>query len=146
MSFNTNNDYLDTKIGQFNKDPSVATIYIGNLVYDFTEIEIKDLFEEFGYVNYVKIVKDSKTHQSTGIGFVQMAHQSHARQAIRELDGSSIDDRKIKVSIAKEQDQSRTDAKAAKKRRKPYKAYVAKAERAVLPCEVSPPKQQSSHE
>ena len=123
-------DYLDTKIGIFNKDSSVSTIYVGNLTYDFNELQIKDLFEEFGYVNYVKLIKDKNSHKSLGIGFVQMAHGNQAKNAIKELDGSSLMGRKIKVSIAKEQDENRSAVKAVKKRRKPYKAYVSKADRA----------------
>jgi len=130
MNNEMNNDYLDTKIGYFNKDPSVATIYIGNLSFDFTELLIKDLFEQYGYVNYVKLVKDPETHQSRGIAFVQMSHQNHARSAIKALNGSSLDGRVLKVSIAKENNDDRSIVKPIKIRRKPYKAYVSKAQRA----------------
>lgn len=122
-------DYLDTKIGIFNKDPSFTTIYIGNLVYDFDELEIKDLFEEFGHVNYVKLIKDKSTQKSKGIGFVQMADGVDARKAIEVLNGTYIEERKIKVSIAIEEGSEHTQPKPVKKRRKPYKAYVSKAKR-----------------
>lgn len=126
------NDYLDTKIGIFNKDPSFSTIYIGNLVYDFDELEIQDLFEEFGHVNYVKLIKDKKTHQSTGIAFVQMANGVEAKRAIKTLDGSFIDERKIKVSIAVENGSQTSSLKVVKKkRRKPYKAYISKAKQKI---------------
>lgn len=121
-----NRDYLDTKIGVFNKDPSFTTIYVGNLVYDFDELEIKDLFEQYGVVNYVKLIKDEKTHESKGIAFVQMVNGVEARTAIKGLDGLYIDERKIKVSIAEEKESS---PKSEKKRRKPYKPYISKAKR-----------------
>lgn len=127
-----NQDYLDTKIGRFNKDPSVATIYVGNLDYSFCELDIKDLFEKYGYVNYVKLVKDKETHKSKGIAFVQMAHGNQAKDAIKSLDDSLVEERRIKVSIAQEQDGSRVVAKTFRKRRKPYKAYISKAERAIV--------------
>ena len=127
-------DYLDTKIGEFNKDPSVATIYIGNLDYEFDEVNLKELFEEFGFVNYVKLIKDKETQNSKGIAFVQMSHLTQAKAAINELNESTLNGRQIKVSIAKEQDTGRVVAKVAKvakKRRKPYKAYISKADRAL---------------
>ncbi len=127
-----NKDYLDTKIGRFNKDISVATIYIGNLDYDLCEFDILDLFEEFGYVSYVKLVKDPVTHESKGIAFVQMAHMNQAKAAIKNLNDSSFRDRIIKVSIAEEKDDSSSAPKIVKKRRKPYKAYVSKAQRAII--------------
>jgi RNA recognition motif-containing protein len=127
-------DYLDTKIGEFNKDPSVATIYIGNLDYEFDELSLKELFEEYGFVNYVKLIKDKNTQKSKGIAFIQMSHLTQAKTAINELNESTLNGRQIKVSIAKEQEADRVVekvAKVAKKRRKPYKAYFSKADRAL---------------
>ncbi len=120
--------YLDSKLGAFNKDPSVTTIYVGNLSYEKTEIQIAQLFERFGNVSYVKIVKDTESKTSKGIAFVQMANRKHALKAIDQLDSSELDERKIKVSIAQENEKDRVPA-PPRKRRKPYKAYVAKKDR-----------------
>ena len=54
------------------------------------------------------------------------------RDAISTLNGRSIEGRSLKVSIAKEEDNTRVAIKAVKERRKPYKAYVSKAKRAVI--------------
>lgn len=123
-------NYLNTKIGFFNKDISVTTIYVGNLSYQMNEMDIKDLFNEFGVVNYVKIVKDSSSYQSKGIAFVQMPVKKHAQMAITQLDGADIDGRLLKVSIAQENNKDRTAQVVVKKRRKPYKPYISKADRA----------------
>jgi RNA recognition motif-containing protein len=128
----SNLDYLDTKIGHFNKDISVTTIYVGNLSYDMIEFDILDLFEEHGHVNYVKLIKDHESHESKGIAFVQMSRANEARNAIAALNGAQIDGRLIKVSIAEEKDTSRVAIKPVKARRKPYKAYVSKAKRAII--------------
>jgi RNA recognition motif-containing protein len=126
-----NTGHLSSKIGYFNKDISVTTIYVGNLDYQVQEFDIKDIFSEFGVVTYVKIVKDSQTFESKGIAFVQMPVKKQAELALKELDGADIDGRVIKVSIAQENDDSRTSAAVVvKKRRKPYKAYISKADRA----------------
>jgi len=121
-----NNSYLDTKIGFFNKDISMTTIYVGNLSFSKTEIEIQELFESYGIVTYVKIIKDDETYQSKGIAFIQMPHKKDAKLAIAKLNGATIDDRDLKVSEAI--DENKPEDK--KKRRKPYKPYVAKKERA----------------
>ncbi|MFT6630909.1 MAG: RNA recognition motif-containing protein [Bacteriovoracaceae bacterium] len=125
-----NTGHLSSKIGYFNKDISVTTIYVGNLSYEIDEIDIKDIFSEFGVVTYVKIVKDSETFESKGIAFVQMPVKKQAELALKELNGAEIDERVIKVSIAVENDNSRTEAVTTKKRRKPYKPYISKADRA----------------
>jgi RNA recognition motif-containing protein len=127
-----NQDYLSTRIGNFNKDISVSTIYVGNLSYDMVEFDILDMFEEYGHVNYVKLIKDKETHESRGIAFVQMSRANEARDAISTLNGRSIEGRSLKVSIAKEEDNTRVAVKAVKERRKPYKGYVSKAKRAVI--------------
>lgn len=119
--------YLDTKIGYFKKDPSVTTIYIGNLVYEKTEIDLKELFEEFGPVNYVKLIKDPNTHKSKGIAFIQMLNKDQAQNAISTLNGSQLDGRTLKVNIAEES----KDHSEKKKRRKPYKPYVSKKDRGI---------------
>jgi len=120
-------DYLDSKIGFFNKDPGITTIYVGNLSYDKTEAQIKSLFEVYGGVNYVKIIKDSSTHLSKGIAFVQMYNGKHAKLAISKLNESELDGRVLKVSVAEESNTENNSAK--RKRRKPYKPYVAKKDR-----------------
>ena len=58
MNFDSNNKHLDSKIGFFNKADCITTIYIGNLDFYKTEFEVKNLFEDFGNTNYVKIVKE----------------------------------------------------------------------------------------
>jgi len=119
--------YLDTKIGYFKKDPNTTTIYVGNLVYEKTELDLKDLFEEFGSVNYVKLIKDPETHKSKGIAFVQMINKAEATSAISALNGSQVDGRTLKVNIAEES----KDHSGKKKRRKPYKPYVSKKDRGI---------------
>jgi len=125
-----NKEYLETKIGVFHKDASISTIYIGNLDYTKDEYDIKDLFEAHGYVNYVKIIKDNQTHESKGIAFVQMNNRKHAKYAISQLNGSEVFGRKLKVNIAVDTNEDRPAVQ--KGRRKAYKAYVSKADRAAL--------------
>lgn len=133
-----NIDYLDTKFGTFNKDESVITIYMANLSYDLNELEIKAILEQYGYVNYVKLIKDSQTYKSKGIAFAQMPHANHARAAIKGLNGADVEGRKLKVRVAVESNQDRVNSKKKPKkiRRKPYKPYISKAKRAELGIEI----------
>ncbi|MBP9674974.1 MAG: hypothetical protein KBD63_07755 [Bacteriovoracaceae bacterium] len=118
--------YLDSKIGRFNKDLGAATIYVGNLNYAMTEKQIKNLFEVYGVVSYVKVVKDEQTHKSTGIAFVQMLNRKHASFAISKINGSEVEGRTLKVSIAEEKEDKRIKKKKKKSSKPPY---ISKADR-----------------
>ena len=56
-------------------------VYVANLPYQATELEIKDLFSKAGNVTSVKIVQDRQTGQPRGIAFVEMATQWEGRRA-----------------------------------------------------------------
>ena len=120
-----NKSYLDTKIGFFNKEAGYTTIYVGNLSYKKTEDQIKSLFAQHGVVKYVKVIKDPETQRSKGIAFLQMINQKKAHLAIAKLNGSQVDGRTLKVSVAQERDPA-DGPSSGKVRRKPYKAYTAK--------------------
>ncbi len=76
-------------------------IYVGNLPYNVTEDELKELFSEFGEVSTVNIITDKFSGQSKGFGFVEMPNDSEAEEAIKSLDGSELKGRNIKVNQAK---------------------------------------------
>ncbi len=76
-------------------------IYVGNLPYNVTEDELKELFSEFGEVTTVNIITDKFSGQSKGFGFVEMTNDSEADEAIKALDGSELKGRNIKVNQAK---------------------------------------------
>mgnify|MGYP006292287723 FL=1 len=75
-------------------------IYIGNLSYGTTEETLKAMFDEFGEVENVKIIKDRRSGRSKGFGFLEMPSNSEADQAIKALNGSLIDGFTIKVNPA----------------------------------------------
>jgi RNA recognition motif-containing protein len=60
-------------------------VYVANLPYQATELEIKDLFSKAGSVMSVKIVQDRQTGQPRGIAFVEMSTQWEGRRAISML-------------------------------------------------------------
>ena len=76
-------------------------IYVGNLSYQTTEDELRDLFAEFGDVVSAKLIVDKFTGQSKGFGFVEMSNNSEAQKAMDELNGRDVNGRSITVNQAR---------------------------------------------
>ncbi len=77
-------------------------IYVGNLSYDVAESDLEQAFGEFGQVTSVNILKDRRTGESKGFGFVEMAEVSEGQAAIKEMNGKELMGRELKVDQAKE--------------------------------------------
>ncbi len=76
-------------------------LYVGNLSFNTTEDQLRTLFAESGTVVSVNLIKDRYTGQSKGFAFVEMSTQAEAEQAIKTLNGTSLDNREIKVNAAR---------------------------------------------
>jgi len=76
-------------------------IYVGNLSYKVDENDLKNIFEEYGAVSSVKIIKDKHSGKSKGFAFIEMADNSEAKTAIKELNGGELDNRKIIINEAR---------------------------------------------
>jgi RNA recognition motif-containing protein len=85
---------------------SEAKIYVGNLSYGATDGDIESYFQKYGSIKDVKVITDRDTGRSKGFAFVTFEDPSSAQKAL-EADGQPLNDRKLKVSIAREQ-QGRT--------------------------------------
>ena len=72
-------------------------IYVGNFTFQMTENDLRQMFEVFGTVENVKIIKDRFRDRSKGFGFVEMPNNSEADKAIKALNGNMIEKRPIKV-------------------------------------------------
>jgi len=66
-----------------------------------TEDSIKELFEKFGEVVSVKIIKDRDTERSKGFGFVEMENKEEGEAAIAKLNDTEVEGRNIKVNVAR---------------------------------------------
>src|SRR3954463_1097669 len=78
-------------------------LYVGNLSYNVTEPELRDVFAEGGRnVVEVKIVMDRDTGRPRGFAFVEMGSDDEASQAIQSLSGRELQGRAISVSEARE--------------------------------------------
>jgi len=76
-------------------------IYAGNLAYKISEDTLRELFEKYGEVTSVKIIKDRETGRSKGFGFIEMTKEEDAEKAIQKLNGSDVEGRNLKVNIAR---------------------------------------------
>ncbi|GAV76352.1 RRM_1 domain-containing protein, partial [Cephalotus follicularis] len=74
-------------------------LYVGNLHFNMTEIQLRQIFEPFGTVELVQLPLDLETGQCKGFGFVQFAQLEHSKAAQSALNGKlEIAGRTIKVS------------------------------------------------
>ncbi len=78
-------------------------LFVAGLPYDFDDVDLKEMFELYGAVNFAKVVMDRETGKSKGFGFVDMPDDTEARQAIETLDNASIRGKKMAVKEADEQ-------------------------------------------
>jgi len=78
-------------------------LYVGNLSYNVTNDSLKELFGTVGEVVSVNVITDRMTGRARGFGFVEMAENTAAQQAIEQLDGRELDGRAIKVAEARPQ-------------------------------------------
>ena len=76
-------------------------IYIGNLNYRVREADLQQVMEEYGAVDFVKIIKHRETGKSKGFGFVEMGNDAQAKQAIEELNGAEYEGRTMIVKEAR---------------------------------------------
>ena len=75
-------------------------IYVGNLAWKTRQKELRELFENFGEVTNAFIVRDKKTRRSRGFGFVEMAEEKDALEAIEKLNNTVFLERTIVVNEA----------------------------------------------
>ncbi|MBE7547518.1 RNA binding protein [Candidatus Kuenenia stuttgartiensis] len=75
-------------------------IYAGNLARQTTEEELKQVFEEFGQVTSVTIIKDKFSGESRGFGFVEMPSRAEAQAALDSLNGKDLNGRVLNVNEA----------------------------------------------
>lgn len=76
-------------------------LFVGNLSYNSTEDDLRQLFTQVGSVVRCELVLDKFTSKSRGFAFVEMGSQDDANKAIAELNGKEVDGRKLTVNEAR---------------------------------------------
>jgi RNA recognition motif-containing protein len=79
-----------------------ATLYVSNLPFSITELELRHFFEAYGAVRSAKLVLDRTTGMSRGFGFVTLEASEAAERALHALDGTELGGRRLHVDEANE--------------------------------------------
>lgn len=88
----------------------MTKLFVGGLPYSVNNQTLEEMFTKFGQVTSAQVITDKFTNQSKGFGFVEMPNDDEAQKAIQELNGTSLDNRTIGVSVARpREDKPRRD-------------------------------------
>jgi cold-inducible RNA-binding protein len=88
----------------------VKRLFVGNLSYDTSDADLKELFSTVGACTSATILADRMTGRSRGFGFVEMSSADEAQRAISELNGRELQGRNINVSEARERGAASPDS------------------------------------
>ena len=80
-------------------------LYVGNLAYSVTDDDLRSLFSQAGTVDSATVMTERDTGRSRGFGFVEMATDTDAENAIRMFDGYTLDGRQLRVNPAMEREE-----------------------------------------
>ena len=83
-------------------------MFVGGLPYSVDSAKLQEIFMAFGQVQSAQVITDRYTNQSKGFGFVEMASDEEAQNAIKALNDSEIDGRRINVSVARPREERST--------------------------------------
>jgi RNA recognition motif-containing protein len=80
---------------------SNSKLYVGNLSFDTTEIDLQDAFGQAGTVTEAALMQDKFTGKSRGFAFVTMSTPEEAQKAISLLHGKQLQGRTLTVNEAR---------------------------------------------
>ena len=76
-------------------------LFVGSLPWAIDDAGLAQLFAQAGNVVSAQVVKDRETGRSRGFGFVEMSTDEEAQNAVKNLNGTDVEGRKIVVNIAR---------------------------------------------
>ncbi len=76
-------------------------LYVGNLSFDTTEAQLRDLFAQAGEVDEVTLITDRDTGRAKGFGFVVMNTAEQGQEAINRFNGYTLNERALTVNEAR---------------------------------------------
>ena len=79
----------------------MKNIFVGNLDFNTSEEELRQMFEAHGQVDRVSIMTDRDTGRSRGFGFVEMTNAEEGDKAIAALNGTQVGGRTLNVNEAR---------------------------------------------
>ena len=83
----------------------IMKLLVRNLARSTTEEQVTELFEEYGTVQWCKLVMDKATGRSKGFGFVEMPKPGEAKVAVKNLNARNVEGNKIRVKKAEDKEE-----------------------------------------
>jgi len=75
-------------------------LFVGGLSWDTDDKGLKEAFEEYGDIREATVITDRYSGRSRGFGFVTFEDPEDAQTALREMDGTELDGRRLNVDVA----------------------------------------------
>jgi cold-inducible RNA-binding protein len=85
-------------------------LYVGNLGFTITDVQLESLFAQHGAVESAQVLRNQETGRGRGFGFVEMS-DPEARQAMQLLNGKDVEGRSLTVNEARPMQQGSKDKK-----------------------------------
>ena len=79
----------------------MKSLFVGNMSFQTTESELRELFAPFGQVTRVHMAMDRETGRARGFAFIEMPNDAEAAAAMTALDGKEVGGRNLKVNEAR---------------------------------------------
>jgi RNA recognition motif-containing protein len=79
----------------------MKSLFVGNMSFQTSEAELRELFAPFGQVTRVHMAMDRETGRARGFAFVEMPNDAEAAAAMTGLDGKEVGGRNLKVNEAR---------------------------------------------
>jgi len=76
-------------------------LYVGNLSFDVTENDLREMFSQHGPVNEINVVMDKVSGRPRGFAFATMNTEEGAKAAILALNGTDWKGRALTVNEAR---------------------------------------------
>ncbi|MPN32227.1 hypothetical protein SDC9_179703 [bioreactor metagenome] len=83
-------------------------IYVGNMPFSMTEVQLNEAFSAHGAVDAARLVTDRDSGRAKGFGFVEMSNATEANNAINALNGTEFDGRTLMVNEARPREERGT--------------------------------------
>lgn len=94
-------------------------LYVGNLNFDASEDQLRELFATYGEVQEAKIVMDRFSGRSRGFAFVRMATPDEANKAKDALNGQPFQGKALVIDLARTEQRDRPMGGGGERRERP---------------------------
>jgi cold-inducible RNA-binding protein len=79
----------------------MKNLYVGNLAFGTTEEQLREMFQPYGAIEKINVVRDQDSGQPRGFAFVEMTSDEEAGKAIIAVNGSTVGGRAVIVNEAR---------------------------------------------